>query len=50
MDTWFLFLNIFFVKTTAIIENARIYDGLGLGEEANFEALNCQASTKFETR
>lgn len=26
------------------------YNVLALGEEADFEALNCQPSTKFDTR
>jgi hypothetical protein len=26
------------------------HNGFGLGEEADFEALNCQSSTKFDTK
>jgi len=26
------------------------FNGLALGEEADFKALNCQPSTKFDTR
>src|SRR5690606_4983405 len=39
--------EVFLLKKTEVF---RQFDGLALGEEADFEALNCQPSTKFDTR
>jgi len=45
---FFILLIIFYFKNTWIYFKLA-HNGLALGEEADFEALNCQSSTKVDT-
>jgi len=41
----------FFVRLLSLVSSFRVrHNGLALGEEADFEVLKCQSSTKVDTR